>query len=111
MTFHSSIGSVARPVCRLIMGTGFWRRLEQREANVVRVYYSVRNFERLRRARQLAEELGATPTQLALAWVLHQGDHVSAVGGPCAAREAKEMFEAFEIRLDPDTVRWLKLES
>jgi aryl-alcohol dehydrogenase-like predicted oxidoreductase len=79
-------------------------------ANVVRVYYSKRNFDRLRRVQQLADELGVTPTQLALAWVLHQGDHVFAIAGPGTPRETQELFEAFKINLAPDQLSWLNLE-
>ena len=80
-------------------------------ANVVRVYYSRRNFERLWRVQRLAEELGVTPTQLALAWVLHQGDHVLAIAGPCTVKETKELFKAFEINLTAERLAWLNLEE
>ena len=80
-------------------------------ANVVRVYYSRRNFERLWRVQRLAEELGVTPTQLALAWVPHQGDHVLAIAGPCTVKETKELFKAFEINLTADRLSWRNLEE
>jgi aryl-alcohol dehydrogenase-like predicted oxidoreductase len=80
-------------------------------ADVVRVYYSTRNFERLARAKKLAEKLGVSTTQLALAWVLHQGKQVFAVAGPRTTTEIKQLFEAVEIKLTPDQLTWLNLES
>lgn len=72
------------------------------------VYYSRRNFERLWRVQRLAEELGVAPTQLALAWVLHQGDHVLAIA---TVKETKELFKAFEINLTADRLSWLSVEE
>lgn len=80
-------------------------------ADVVRVYYSPRNLERLARADKLAHEFGVTTTQIALAWVLNQGDHVYAVAGPRSVHEIKELFQALAIKLTPQQVAWLNLEQ
>ncbi len=79
-------------------------------ADVVRVYYSERNFLRQARARELALAKGATATQVALAWVLHQGDNVFAVVGPRSIPEMEELFAALEIRLSSEEIAWLNLE-
>lgn len=84
---------------------------ERWTSDVVRVYYSDRNFTRLERAQQLAAEKGVTPTQLALAWVLHEGPHVFAVAGPRTERELAELFAAFEIELSDAEAAWLNLEE
>jgi aryl-alcohol dehydrogenase-like predicted oxidoreductase len=80
-------------------------------ADVVRVYYGERNFRRQARARDLALAKGATATQIALAWVLHQGDNVFAVIGPRSIPEMQELFEAFAIRLSSEEIAWLNLET
>lgn len=79
-------------------------------ADVVRVYYTSRNFERRTRARQLAREKGVNVIQLALAWVLHQGNHVFAVAGPRSIAELQELFDAFDVSLSSEELAWLNLE-
>ena len=79
-------------------------------ADVVRVYYTARNFERRSRAQQLAREKAVSATQIALAWVLHQGNHVFAVVGPRTIPELRELFDAFAISLTSHELAWLNLE-
>lgn len=79
-------------------------------ADVVRVYFSKRNFQRLERVRSMAEQKSVTPTQLALAWVLHQGPNIFAVAGPRTESELNQLFGAFQLNLSPDEVAWLNLE-
>ncbi len=52
------------------------------EPKVASVFATSENRERLRRATELGEELGATATQVALAWVLHRRFPTYAVVGP-----------------------------
>jgi aryl-alcohol dehydrogenase-like predicted oxidoreductase len=40
-----------------------------------------RNLDLVRRVREIADEKGVTPGQLALAWLLHQGEHVAPIPG------------------------------
>jgi aryl-alcohol dehydrogenase-like predicted oxidoreductase len=80
-------------------------------SDVIRVYYSERNFERLARANLLASQKGVTSTQIALAWVLHQGPHVFAVAGPRTVQEVSQLFEAFRIDLSAQEAAWLNLET
>lgn len=98
-----------------------WERLSDTErevllsdrwtADVVRVYYTARNFERRARTCQLAKEKGASAIQIALAWVLHQGNHVFAVAGPRTIAELRELFDAFDLSLTPNELAWLNLDS
>jgi aryl-alcohol dehydrogenase-like predicted oxidoreductase len=61
------------------------------------------NFERnlaiVKRVKELAEEKGATPAQLALAWVHHQGDDVVPIPGTKRRRYLEENVGATEIAL------------
>jgi aryl-alcohol dehydrogenase-like predicted oxidoreductase len=69
---------------------------------------SERNRGRRRRAAELAVELGASPTQIALAYVLHQPEHVRPVIGTTSERHLAEAIAATDIRLTPDQLRWLE---
>lgn len=84
---------------------------ERWTADVVRVYYSERNFLRKARATELAQARGLSPTQIALAWVLHQGEHVFAVVGPRSIDQLEELFQVFDVSLTQAELRWLNLES
>jgi aryl-alcohol dehydrogenase-like predicted oxidoreductase len=80
--------------------------------DMARVYYSNANWERLRRAEQLAKELGSTPIQISLAWVLNQPDlNVFPLIGPRSLDELDSSLAAAEIELSPQQVRWLNLEA
>ena len=52
----------------------------------------------------IAAELGCTPGQLALAWVLHQGEHIIPIPGTGKLDHMVENAGAAEVRLDPDTL-------
>jgi 1-deoxyxylulose-5-phosphate synthase len=80
-------------------------------SDVLRVYYSPRNFERLARANQLAQLKGATATQIALAWLLHLPLNLFAVAGPRTPAEIAGLFEAFKISLTAAEVAWLNLKD
>jgi 1-deoxyxylulose-5-phosphate synthase len=78
--------------------------------NVIRTYYSDANWERYRRADELAEMKGCTLRQVALAWVLHQPLEVFALIGPATVAELDDCLGALEVELTPDEVAWLNLE-
>lgn len=82
------------------------------EANMVRVYYSEQNWERYRRAQQLAAELGLTAVQVALAWVLNQPDLLTfALIGPRSMEELESSLAAAEVTLSAAQVAWLNLRD
>jgi aryl-alcohol dehydrogenase-like predicted oxidoreductase len=58
-----------------------------------------RNLERVERAREIAEEVGCTPAQLALAWLLRQGDDVAPIPGTRRPRRVEENAAAADIEL------------
>ena len=51
------------------------------------------------RVRELAQDVGCTPVQLALAWLLHQGPDVVPIPGTKHASHVEENAEATEIAL------------
>jgi aryl-alcohol dehydrogenase-like predicted oxidoreductase len=78
---------------------------------MVRVYYREDNWRRLERARELAGRLGCTPTQVALAWVLHQPFPTYALIGPRSRAELDDALGALDLTLTPEQVAWLNLEA
>jgi 1-deoxyxylulose-5-phosphate synthase len=78
--------------------------------NVIRTYYSAANWERYRRADELAELKGCTLRQVALAWVLHFPLEMFALIGPANVAELEDCLGALEVELTPDEVAWLNLE-
>jgi aryl-alcohol dehydrogenase-like predicted oxidoreductase len=77
--------------------------------NVIRTYYSNDNWERYRRADELAELKGCTLRQIALAWVLHSPLDVFALIGPATVAELDDCLGALDVELTPDEVAWLNL--
>ncbi len=80
------------------------------EQNVIRTYYSDANWERYRRAEELAKKKGVTRQQVVLAWVLHQPLDVYALFGPATVSELNDSLGALNVSLTPDEVAWLNLE-
>jgi len=64
-----------------------------------------RNLERVERAREIAADVGCTPAQLALAWLLHQGDDVAPIPGTRRARRLEENANAADIALSDEQLR------
>jgi aryl-alcohol dehydrogenase-like predicted oxidoreductase len=64
------------------------------------------NFERnlavVERIRQLAEQKGVTPGQLAIAWVLAQGDDIVPIPGTKRRSYLEENLGALDVRLTPE---------
>jgi aryl-alcohol dehydrogenase-like predicted oxidoreductase len=60
------------------------------------------NLELVERVREIAEEVGCTPAQLALAWLLHRGDDVVPIPGTKRVRYLEENAAAAEIELSDD---------
>ena len=78
--------------------------------DVVKTWFSDENFERLRRARELAAARGVTSTQIALAYVLCQPFEVYALVGTQAIEETRTSLEALDVELTPEEMAWLDLE-
>ena len=72
-------------------------------------YGSAENFERLRRAEQLAQEYGATVPQVALAFILEQPLDVYAVVASRSPQEFAANAAALDLRLSRSELDWLDL--
>ncbi|MCR2806451.1 aldo/keto reductase [Paenibacillus soyae] len=80
-------------------------------ADLVRVFYSDDNWERLARAKQLAEEKGVTAIQIALAYVLGQPFPTCALIGAQSQAELLSCDEGSRIRLTREEMDWLDLTN
>jgi aryl-alcohol dehydrogenase-like predicted oxidoreductase len=69
------------------------------------------NFEHNRRivdeVEAIATEVGATPAQVALAWILAQGDHISPIPGTRRVTRVEENIAADEVVLSPEQIERL----
>jgi aryl-alcohol dehydrogenase-like predicted oxidoreductase len=66
------------------------------------------NLALVAKIREIAEAKGCTPGQLALAWVLAQGDDVAPIPGTKRVRYLEENVGALEVRLTDDDLRALE---
>lgn len=64
-----------------------------------------RNMSLVKKVEELAAEKGCRPPQLALAWVLAQGDDIVPIPGTKRRRYLEENAAAADIRLTPDDLR------
>jgi aryl-alcohol dehydrogenase-like predicted oxidoreductase len=60
--------------------------------------------EQVRRLRPLAQRLGVTITQLALAWILREENVATAIVGASRPEQVRENAEAADVELDEETV-------
>jgi aryl-alcohol dehydrogenase-like predicted oxidoreductase len=66
-----------------------------------------KNLELVERVREIADEKGVKPGQLALAWVLHQGKDIVPIPGTKHRKYLEENVAAVEIELTDDDLRRL----
>lgn len=80
-------------------------------ADMVRVFYSDANWERLRRAESLAGEKGVSTVQIALAYVLNQPFPTCALIGAQSEAELESCRVGSQIRLTAQELAWLDLKA
>ncbi len=81
------------------------------DGELVRCWGGDDNFARLERAQTLARERGVSPVVVAAAYVLAQPFPVFALIGPRTASETRDSFEALDLELSAEEMRWLNLEE
>ncbi|MWC29662.1 aldo/keto reductase [Paenibacillus sp. MMS18-CY102] len=89
--------------------TGRFSPEDRTNADLVRVFYSDGNWERLARAKQLAERKNVTAIQIALAYVLNQPFPACALIGAQSAEELRSCDEGSRIALTQEELDWLDL--
>jgi len=93
--------------------TGAWRSIEDLPENDTRAgrfpRFSEENFRRnlelADRVREIAAEKGATPGQLALAWLQHRGEDIVPIPGTKRRKYLEENAAAAEIALTDEELR------
>ncbi len=83
---------------------------DRSEADLVRCWYAEDNFERKQRTEELAAKRGVAPIVIALAYVLCQPFPTFPLIGPRTLAETRVSFQALEVELAPEEIRWLNLE-
>lgn len=91
--------------------TGLYSPEVRDNADLVRVFYSDANWERYRRAEQLAKERGVSTIQIALAYVLCQPFPTCALIGPKNIAELQSCHDATRIQLSAEELAWLELSA
>lgn len=81
------------------------------DSMLVNCWYSEDNFQRLERAKELAENKGVSPVEIAMAYVLCQPFPIFALFGPQNLTEMHTSIHALNIDLAPEEMQWLNLES
>ena len=57
---------------------------------------------------QLAKDVGCTPAQLAIAWLLHRGEHIIPIPGTTSVANLAEDLDAANVTLNPSTMATLE---
>lgn len=90
--------------------SGFFAQTGPLAERARRVYDTPANWERLRRATELARRKDATPNQVALAWVLAMPFPVVPIIGAMTPHEMSDSIAALGIVLTSEEVAWLDLK-
>jgi aryl-alcohol dehydrogenase-like predicted oxidoreductase len=92
--------------------TGRFKTIDDLDANDYRRHsprFQGENFQRnldlVERIEDLAREKGVTPSQLALAWVLHQGNDIVPIPGTKHVKYLEENAAAMNVTLTADELR------
>lgn len=84
-------------------------RVEPTARELIDTWFSEDNFERRRRALELAREKGVEPIQIALAYVICQPFPCFPLIGPRQIGEIRSSLAAIDIQLSPAECAWLDL--
>lgn len=64
-----------------------------------------KNLDLVRRVKEIAQEKGCTPSQLALAWVLAQGDDIVPIPGTKHRKYLEENVGSMNVKLTPEDLK------
>jgi len=92
--------------------TGRFKSIDDLEANDYRRYSPrfqgdnfAKNLELVKLIEKLAEKKGCHPSQLALAWLLHQGEDILPIPGTTSQKHLLSNIEAADIKLSQDDIK------
>lgn len=81
------------------------------DTDLMHAFYSDDNFERRKRAYELAQKMGVHPMTIALAYVLAQKMPTCALVGPRSLAELRASLAVFQVELSDEDVAWLDLRN
>ena len=90
--------------------SGAFTQEDRSNRDMVRVYYNDDNFERLTRAKQLAEKYDYSPIQVSLAYCVNLPFPIFPIIGPVTLDEMHSSLGALTLDLSDDEMAWLNLE-
>ena len=73
-----------------------------------KLYFPPADFEIVERVRTLAERRGATPAQVALAWLVRQPDVTAPIVGTSRPEQLDQLVAALDISLDEEECGFLE---
>ena len=98
-----------------VLGNGLFRECTNSASDLKgwakRAFSGKENFERLRRAKELAKKRNCSVTQIALAWFMQQEMNVFAVISSLNVNRMCENVAALDINLTGEELSWLDLKN
>ena len=85
-------------------GTGYFARIP----DATKTPSNPDNEARRERAQALSVQMGCTPTQVAVAWLLHQPYPIIPLFGTTKPAHLSEILAATDLKLTPEQVHWLR---
>jgi aryl-alcohol dehydrogenase-like predicted oxidoreductase len=82
-----------------------------RAAGVQKNYMTDRGFRVLAAIEDAAQKAGATPSQVALAWIIQRRGITSAIASATSVHQLRELLGAVELQLDEGTLGGLESAS
>ncbi len=80
---------------------------KKEDAELVRCWYSEKNFQRLARANELAKRYNVEPINIALAWVMQQPFECFPLVGPRTPAEIRSTFNVLDVKLTEKDLLYL----
>lgn len=78
------------------------------DKDMERVFYSEQNWQRYDRAQQLAQQLGVSTSEIALAYVANQAYPTAIIAGARSLQELQSCIAAMKLELSEEQVAWLE---
>lgn len=85
--------------------TDYW------DTNPIGAYAFENNFRRLDRVKELAEDKGASPAQIGIAYVLSNNSTTHAIVANWEIEQIDDNLKALDIKLTKDEIAWLELKT
>jgi aryl-alcohol dehydrogenase-like predicted oxidoreductase len=85
--------------------------LSKRAGGIERQYFNARGWRTLEAAQMVAGRVGATPGQVALAWIVNRPGITAPIASATSPEQVRELMGAVELALDDDALKSLDAAS